>query len=80
MDQPDISEPCTREENIRQPRPILTAQNKIFQSQNPASTQSYQPTQMQIEIPLPYYLCCSANIKQEIQMHIDLNKREYKCI
>ena len=30
--------------------------NKKFQSQNPINTQSYQPTQMQNEILLPFYL------------------------
>ena len=32
---------------MRQPRPNLASQNKIFHSQNPASTKSYQPLQMQ---------------------------------
>ena len=30
--------------------------NNKFQSQNPINTQSYQPTQMQNEILLPFYL------------------------
>ena len=30
--------------------------NHNFQEQNPVNTNSYQPTQMQNEIPLPYYL------------------------
>ena len=37
---------------MQQPRPNLASQNK----QSPASKHSYQPTQMQNEIPLPYYL------------------------
>ena len=39
-----------------QPRPNLASQNKNLHSQNPVSTDSYQPTQMQKEIPLPYFL------------------------
>ena len=30
--------------------------DRIYQSQTPIITQSYQPNQMQNEIPLPYYL------------------------
>ena len=41
---------------MRQPRPNLASQDNNFHSQNPASTYSYQPTQVQNEIPLPYYL------------------------
>ena len=38
-----------------QPRPNLASQNNIFFSQNPVSTDSNQPTQVQNEILLPYY-------------------------
>ena len=41
---------------MRQTRPNLASQNKKFHSQNPASTQYYQPMQLQKEIPLPYNL------------------------
>ena len=41
---------------MRQPRLNLASQNINFHSQNPASTHSYQPTQMQNEIPLPFYV------------------------
>ena len=41
---------------MRQPSPNLASQNNNFYSQSPVSTDSYQPTQMQNEIPLPYYL------------------------
>ena len=41
---------------MRQPRPSLASQNNNFYSQNPISTDSYQTTLMQKEIPLPYYL------------------------
>ena len=41
---------------MRQPRPNLASQNNNFCSQNPVCRDSYQPTQMQNEIPLPYYL------------------------
>ena len=53
--QADIFEPYTQEE-IRQPRTNPTSQNNNFQSQNPVNTQSYQPTQIHNEIPLPKYL------------------------
>ena len=56
VNQPDIFEPYTREQNMRQPRPNHASQNNNFYSQNPANTDYYQPTQMQNEIPLPYYL------------------------
>ena len=39
-----------------QPRPNHASQNNNFYSQNPFKTDYYQPTQMQNEIPLPYYL------------------------
>ena len=55
-DQPDIFEPWTRNEQIGQPRTNPTPYNHNFQQQNPVSTHSYPPTQMHIEIPLPYYL------------------------
>ena len=54
--QPDIFEPYTREQHMRQPRPNYEPQNNNFYSQNPANTDYYQPTQMQNEIPLPFYL------------------------
>ena len=54
--QPDIFEPYTREQHMRQPRPNYEPQNNNFYSQNPANTDYYQPTQMQNEIPLPYFL------------------------
>ena len=54
--QPDIFKPYTQEQLMRQPRPSLKSQYKNFQSQNPASTHSYQPTHTQNEIPLLYYL------------------------
>ena len=41
---------------MRQPRSKHEPQNNNFYSQNPANTDYYQPTQMQNEIPLPYYL------------------------
>ena len=56
VNQPDIFEPYTQEQHMRQPRPNLASQNNNFYSQNPVSTDSYQPTQVQNEIPLPYYL------------------------
>ena len=54
VNQPDIFAPYTQEQHMRQPRPIQASQNNNFHSQNPVSTHSYQPTQMQKEIPLPY--------------------------
>ena len=56
IDQPDIFEAYTRNEQIRQPRNNPTSYNNNFQRKNPDNTQSYQPTQMHSEIPLPYYL------------------------
>ena len=56
VNQPDIFEPYTREQHMRQPRSNHEPQNNNFYSQNPANTDYYQPTQMQNEIPLPYYL------------------------
>ena len=56
IDQPDIFEPYTQNEQIGQPRTNPTPYNHNFQQQNPVNTHSYQPTQMQNEIPLPYYL------------------------
>ena len=40
---------------MRQPKSIRTSQNNNFHSQNPASTHSYQPTQMQTETLVPFY-------------------------
>ena len=54
IDQPDIFEPYTRDEQIRQRRNNPISYNNIFQPQNPVNTQSSQPTQMLNEIPLPY--------------------------
>ena len=51
-----IFEPYTQNEQIGQPRTNPTPYNHSFQQQNPVNTHSYQPTQMQNEIPLPYYL------------------------
>ena len=51
--QPDLFEPYTRNEQTRQTRRNPTSNNNNFQSQNPVNKQSYQPTQMQNEIPLP---------------------------
>ena len=34
----------------------IIQQQYFYQSQNPINTHSYQPTQMQNEIPLPYFL------------------------
>ena len=56
IDQPDIFEPYTRDEQARQPRNNPKSYNNIFQPQNPVNTQSYQPNQLHSEIPLPYYL------------------------
>ena len=56
VNQPDIFETYTHEQHMQQPRPNLASQNNSFYSKNPACTLSYQPTQMQNEIPLPYYL------------------------
>ena len=56
IDQPDIFEPYTRNEQIKQPRTNPTPYNNNFQQQNLVNTHSYQTTQMQNEIPLPYYL------------------------
>ena len=41
---------------MRQPRPNRVSQNNNVHSQNTANTDYHQPTQMQNEIPLPYYL------------------------
>ena len=41
---------------MRQPRPNHASQNNNFYSQNPANTDYNQPTQMQKEMSLPYYL------------------------
>ena len=41
---------------MRQPRSNHEPQNNNFYSHNPANTDYYQPTQMQNEISLPYYL------------------------
>ena len=38
------------------PKQNSASYNKYFQSQNPLKTQSYQTTQTQNEIPLPYNL------------------------
>ena len=54
--QPDLFEPNTRNEQTRQTKHNPTSWNNNFQSQNPITTQSYQSTQTQIEMQLPYYL------------------------
>ena len=54
--QPDVFEPYKRSEQTRQSRQTSVSYNHNFQSQNPISTQKYQPNQMQNEIKLPYYL------------------------
>ena len=54
--QPDLFEPNTRNEQTRQTKQNPTSWNNNFQSQNPITTQSYQSTQTQIEMQLPYYL------------------------
>ena len=56
VNQPDSFEPYTREQHMRQPKLNHASQNNNFYSQNPANTDFHQPTQMQNEIPLPYYL------------------------
>ena len=56
VNQPDIFKPYTREQHMRQPRPNHASQNDNLHSQNPNNTDYYQPTQMQKEIPLPFYL------------------------
>ena len=56
IDQPNFVEPYTQNEQIGQPRTNPTPYDNNFQQQNPVNTHSYQPTQMQNEIPLPYYL------------------------
>ena len=53
--QPDLLEPYTRNKPTRQTRHKPTSYDNNFKSQNPFNTRSYQPTQMQNEIPLPYY-------------------------
>ena len=56
VNQPDIFEPYKREQHMRKSRPNHASQNNNFHSQNPVNTDYYQATQMQNEIPLPYYL------------------------
>ena len=56
IDQPDIFEPCPRDGQILQLRNNPRSYNNNFQPQNLVKTQSYQPTKMHNEIPLPYYL------------------------
>ena len=62
MYQPDIFELYMRSEQTRQTRQFFpqgensTSSIIKVQSQNPINTQIYQPNQMQIEIPLPFYL------------------------
>ena len=51
---------------MRQPRPNHASQNNNFYSQNPVNTDYYQPTQMQNEIPLPYYLQQHEIIKNQL--------------
>ena len=54
--QPDIFEPFIQAQHTRQPRPNHASRNNNFYSQNPVNTDNYQPTQMQNELPLSYYL------------------------
>ena len=56
VEQPDVFEPYTREQRMRQPRPNHESQNNNFSSQNQVNSDYYQPTQMQNEIQLLYYL------------------------
>ena len=55
--QPDLFEPYTRNEQTPQSRQFLppkqnsASYNNNFQSQNPIITKSYQPTQIQSDIP-----------------------------
>ena len=51
---------------MRQPRPNHASQNNNFDSQNPANTDYFQPTQMQNEIPLPYYLQQNEKTKNQL--------------
>ena len=44
IDQPDIFEPYTQNEQIGQPRNNPTSYNNNFQQQDPVNTHSYQPT------------------------------------
>ena len=53
IDQPDIFEPYTQNEQIGQSRTNPTTYNHNFQHQNPVNTHSHQTTQMKNEIPLP---------------------------
>ena len=55
VNQPDIFDRYTQEQQMRQPRLNLASQNRNFYSQYPVNIDSFQPTQMQNEIPLPYY-------------------------
>ena len=72
FDQPDIFEPYTRDEQIRQPRKNPTSYKHIFQPQNPVNTQSYQPTQMHNKIPLPFYLQQIPNAAVSLEMTMNL--------
>ena len=66
FDQPDVFEPYTQNEQIGQPRYNPTTHSNNFQQQNPFKTHSYQPTQMQNEIPLPYYLQQHETTKSQV--------------
>ena len=55
---------------MRQPRPNLASQNNIFHSQNPASTQSFQPLQMQNPASTQSY--------QPMQMQNPVSTRSYQ--
>ena len=52
INQPDLFESYTRNEQTRQTRQNSASFNKNFQLQSPVKTQSYPPTQMQKKIPL----------------------------
>ena len=57
---------------MRQPRPNYEPQNNNFYSQNPAITDYYQPTQVQNEIPLPYYLQQNEITKNQLTNYLQM--------
>ena len=62
INQPDLFEPYTRNEQTRQtrqhfpPEQNSASYKNVFLSQNSINTQSYRSTQMENENQLPYYL------------------------
>ena len=70
--------PYTQEHHMRQPRLNLESQNNIFYSQNPTSTQSYQPLQMQNTVstqsyqPVQMQNTSSTHSYQLTQMQIEI--------